>query len=135
MANKTKAKKPKAAKAVKKKATPKKVIAPKIVKPKADKPKAEKPVKAKAPKGESKLDKMITLLSRPQGATVQDLMDATEWQQHTVRSALSHALGKKRSYKIVSSKDEGKARVYKIESPVKDKGDDQKKPDATKLAS
>lgn len=113
MANKTKAKKPKPAKAVKKKATPKKVIAPKIVKSKAD-----KPVKAKVPKGESKLDKVIALLSRPQGATVQELMDATTWQQHTVRSTLS-TLGKKRGYKIVSSKDEDKERVYKIEGEPK----------------
>lgn len=108
MANKTKAKKPKAAKSVKKKANPKKVIAPKIVKPKAD-----KPVKTKAPKGESKLDKVIALLSRPQGATVQELMDATTWQQHTVRSTLS-TLGKKRGYKIASSKDDSKERSYKI---------------------
>lgn len=115
MANKSKAKKPKAAKTAKKvKVAPKKAIAPKIVKPKA-----EKPVKAKPPKGESKLDKMVTLLSRPQGATVQELMDATEWQQHTVRSALSHALGKKRGYKIVSTKEDGKDRVYKIEGEPK----------------
>lgn len=113
MANKTKAKKPKAAKAAKKKATPNKVIAPKIVKPKAD-----KPAKAKAPKGESKLGKVEALLSRPQGATVQELMEATTWLQHTVRSTLS-TLGKKRGYKIVSSKDEGKERVYKIEDEPK----------------
>lgn len=113
MANKTKAKKPKAAKAVKKKASPKKIIAPKIVKPKAD-----KPVKAKAPKGESKLDKVTSLLLRPQGATVQELMEATTWQQHTVRSTLS-TLGKKRGYNIVSSKDEGKERSYKIDGEAK----------------
>lgn len=119
MANKTKAKKPKAAKAVKKKATPKKVIVPKIIKPKANKPKVDKPVKAKAPKGESKLDKVTALLSRPQGATVQELMDATTWLQHTVRSTLS-TLGKKRGYKIVSTKEEGKERVYKIEGEAKE---------------
>ena len=114
MANKTKATKLKAAKAVKKKATPKKVIAPKNVKPKADKPK-----KATVPKGESKLDKVIALLSRPQGATVQELMDATTWQQHTVRSTLS-TLGKKRGYKIASSKDDGKERSYKIQRESKE---------------
>ena len=109
MSSKTKAKKGKAAKSAKQKVVPKKVATPKIVKPKA-----EKPVKAKAPKGESKLDKVTALLSRPQGATVQELMDATTWQQHTVRSTLS-TLGKKRGYRIVSSKEEGKERVYKIE--------------------
>lgn len=47
---------------------------------------------------------------------MQELMDVTTWQQHTVHSTLS-TLGKKRGYKIVSSKDDGKGkeRVYKIE--------------------
>ncbi len=114
MSSKTKAKKGKAVKSAKPKVAPKKMATPKIVKPKT-----ENPVKEKSPKGETKLDKVVALLSRPQGATVQELMDATEWQQHTVRSALSHTLGKKRGYKIVSAKEEGKARVYKIEDEPK----------------
>jgi hypothetical protein len=44
------------------------------------------------------------------------MVAATGWQKHTIRSALSHALTKKRSYQIVSDKPKGEARIYKIAS-------------------
>ncbi len=70
-----------------------------------------------APAKETKLTKVIELLSRPDGATIDQLVDATGWQKHTVRAALSHALGKKRGYKIVSDKEKGGKRTYKIAEP------------------
>jgi hypothetical protein len=82
-----------------------------------------------APPKESKLGQLITLLKRPEGASIDDMVAATGWQKHTVRSALSHALAKKRGYLIVSDKPTnghsvvsntptyGK-RVYKIVDPV-----------------
>jgi len=70
-----------------------------------------------APKRETKLTLVIELLSRPEGATVDDITTATGWQPHTVRSALSHALGKKRGYKIVSDKPKDGKRIYKIADP------------------
>ena len=63
---------------------------------------------------ESKLALVIKLLSRPEGATIDDIVKATDWQKHTVRSAISHALAKKRGYKIVSDKPQGGQRIYKI---------------------
>ena len=63
---------------------------------------------------ESKLALVIKLLSRPEGATIDDIVKATGWQKHTVRSAISHALAKKRGYKIVSDKPKGEKRIYKI---------------------
>lgn len=63
----------------------------------------------------SKLGKVIELLSRPNGATLEDLVKATEWQKHTVRSAISHTLVKKHGYKVTSEKPEGGQRTYKIE--------------------
>ncbi len=70
-----------------------------------------------APARETKLTKVIELLSRPEGATIEQLVDATGWQKHTVRSAISHALGKKRGYQIVSEKPKDGKRVYKIAPP------------------
>ena len=32
---------------------------------------------------------MLALLRRPEGATIADVMSATEWQQHTVRGFLA----------------------------------------------
>lgn len=63
---------------------------------------------------ESKLEAVIKLLKRAEGATIDDMVAATGWQQHTIRSALSHALAKKRGYQIVSDKPKGEQRIYKI---------------------
>ena len=63
---------------------------------------------------DSKLQTVIQLLSRPEGATIDDMVAATGWQKHTIRSALSHALAKKRGYKIVSDKPKDGLRIYKI---------------------
>lgn len=77
-----------------------------------------------APARETKLTKVIELLSRPEGATVDQIMDTTGWQKHTVRAAISHALGKKRGYQIVSEKPKGGKRAYKI-SGKKDTNHDE----------
>lgn len=63
---------------------------------------------------ESKLTALVALLSRPEGASIEDMIAATGWQKHTIRSALSHALAKKHGYQIVSEKPENCARIYKI---------------------
>ncbi len=63
---------------------------------------------------QSKLNAVTELLLRPEGATVDDMVAATGWQKHTVRACLSHALAKKRGYKIVSDKPQGGQRIYKI---------------------
>ncbi len=39
---------------------------------------------------------LVAMLSRPEGATIAQVMDATGWQPHTVRGAISGALKKKR---------------------------------------
>jgi hypothetical protein len=38
---------------------------------------------------------MIELLRRPEGATVEQIAEATGWQHHTIRGAISGALKKK----------------------------------------
>ena len=58
---------------------------------------------------------MIDLLRRPEGATIEEITAATEWQSHTVRGAMSGALKKKLGLKITSEKVEERGRVYRIE--------------------
>lgn len=70
---------------------------------------------------DTKLEAIIQILSRPEGATIEDMVAATDWQKHTIRSALSHALAKKRGYEIVSDKPKDGLRIYKIASAPKDK--------------
>lgn len=62
----------------------------------------------------SKQDKLIELLSRPEGATIADLTGATGWQAHSIRGAMSGALKKKLKLTIVTEKVDGKDRIYRI---------------------
>jgi len=65
--------------------------------------------------GTSKATRVIALLRRPQGATLQAIMKATGWQTHSVRGFISGQLKKKLGLKVRSAKREGK-RVYSIRS-------------------
>ena len=80
--------------------------------PKADKPKTER--KPKAEDGSSKKATVIDMISKKNGATLQEIMDATGWQPHTTRGFIS-ILGSKHGMKITSERRESdKARVYKL---------------------
>ena len=61
----------------------------------------------------SKAAKIIDLLKEPNGATLAEIIKATDWQAHSVRGFLSTA-GKKQKLKIDSFKDETGERTYKI---------------------
>lgn len=62
----------------------------------------------------SKQATVIQMLRRPEGATVQQIVDATGWQAHTVRGTFAGALKKKLGLTIVSDKHQGGERVYRI---------------------
>lgn len=64
-------------------------------------------------KAPSKLDQIEALLTRKYGATVDEMMKATGWQQHSVRGALAGSL-KKRGLVITSEKIDG-TRRYRAE--------------------
>jgi hypothetical protein len=68
------------------------------------------PAAAAAP---SKLDRLVTLLRAPGGATLPELQSATGWQVHSVRGAMAGALRKK-GYSVTSEKPEGGLRRYWI---------------------
>jgi hypothetical protein len=91
-------------KAATKKAAPKRASAK--TKPVSKKAKPSEPV--------GKLDRITALLKGEKGATVEDLMEATGWQSHSVRGALAGAL-KKRGLSITSQKIDG-ARVYRAKA-------------------
>ena len=62
----------------------------------------------------SKLEAVIQLLRRPQGARLDEMMTATGWQAHSVRGAMSGALKKQRQLAIISEKTDV-GRVYRIQ--------------------
>ena len=74
-----------------------------------------KPVRTRA---DSKQALVIGLLQRPEGATIAQIMEATGWQQHTVRGTLAGTLKKRLGLVISSNKEAGGQRVYRIESTV-----------------
>jgi len=69
---------------------------------------------AKAPRSGSKLAAIVALLSRNEGATVDEMAATTGWQAHSVRGAMSGALVKKFGLAIVSDVVEGRGRVYRV---------------------
>ena len=78
------------------------------------KPAAKKAAKeASTPRAESKGAKILELIGRPKGASLAEIMKATDWQAHSVRGFLSTA-GKKRGIEIESSKNDAGQRVYQI---------------------
>lgn len=60
----------------------------------------------------SKSAKVLDLLHRPKGATLNELMRATGWQTHSVRGFLSGAIGKKMALALTSKKEEAEERTY-----------------------
>ena len=65
---------------------------------------------------DSKQALVIKMLKRPEGATITQIMEATQWQQHTCRGTLAGTLKKRLRLTITSSKEAGGQRVYRIES-------------------
>ena len=72
-----------------------------------------KPTATETPARVSKIDILVDLLSRPEGADLPTLVAATGWQAHSVRGALSGTLKARRGLAITSEKTPG-GRIYRI---------------------
>jgi hypothetical protein len=66
------------------------------------------------PRPGSKLAMLVGLLERDEGATVDEMATALDWQQHTIRGVISGALVKRFGLVVVSVLAEGRGRVYRI---------------------
>ena len=64
-------------------------------------------------RADSKQALLIAMLRRDEGATIEQIVEATGWQRHTVRGAISGTLKKKLGLAVISGKIDGR-RVYRI---------------------
>jgi hypothetical protein len=92
---------------------PKKTAARKVAPPPVKAPKGGTP---RTGREGSKTAKILELLQRDGGATLAELMQATEWQAHSVRGFLSGTLRKKMMLALTSIKRENGERSYSIAS-------------------
>jgi hypothetical protein len=85
------------------------------------KPKPKQPKSVEAPAGQTdipahstKQDRILSLLNQRNGATIPEMMQATDWQQHSVRGFLAGTVKKKLGLALISSKSDGDLRRYRI---------------------
>jgi hypothetical protein len=57
---------------------------------------------------------LIALLQRAEGASLNEIVEATSWQAHTARGAISGALKKKLGLSIAAGKEVRRGTVYRI---------------------
>ena len=62
----------------------------------------------------SKQATVISMLKRPEGATIAQICEATSWQAHTVRGTFAGAFKKKLGLSITSDKTQGGERTYRV---------------------
>jgi hypothetical protein len=77
---------------------------------------ASKPITIRAG---TKQAQIIALLQRPEGASIAEIVEATSWQAHTARGAISGALKKKLGLPVTAEKVEGRGgrgTVYRLSS-------------------
>lgn len=67
-------------------------------------------------RADSKQAKLVEMLKRTDGASIDEIAKAFGWQPHTVRGAIAGALKKKLGLDVTSEKVEGRRRVYRIAS-------------------
>ncbi len=70
--------------------------------------------KLPTPRAGTKQAQIITLLQRPEGATIAEIVVATGWQAHSARGMISGALKKKLGLPVTSEKVDGRGTVHRL---------------------
>lgn len=78
--------------------------------PSGKEPSKDKPHRTR----DTKHGRLLILLSQPNGASIDEMMQATEWQQHSVRGFLAGTVKRKLGLDLTSSKSDGDVRRYRL---------------------
>lgn len=63
---------------------------------------------------QSKQDTVMGLLRRPEGATIEQICEATGWLRHSARGLLAGPIKKRLGLLLASEKSEGGQRIYRL---------------------
>ena len=64
----------------------------------------------------TKSERVTMLLQRAKGASIDEIMKATGWQQHSVRGFMSGTIVKRKGFAVVSDKNGGERRYRIVEA-------------------
>lgn len=90
---------------------PTKASKPRIVRGKTTK--SAPRVKTSQPKT-SKQDQVLAMLRRANGASIDEIVEATDWQPHSVRGFLAGAVKRRLGIDVISEKGEEGVRRYHV---------------------
>ena len=68
---------------------------------------------ARKPREGTKQSLLISMLRRPEGATISQIVEATGWQRHSARGVISGAIKKKLGLTVTSEKHKHGDRIYR----------------------
>ena len=74
----------------------------------------KKPSAPNTPRTITKQARLIAMLEAPDGASIAEIVAATDWQAHTIRGNISGVLKKKLGLEVTSEKTDNRGRIYKI---------------------
>lgn len=95
--------------------SPKSKSAPATITAKHSQPSPARSATRKTSDTPSKQERVLAMLRSPDGTTVAAMMQATGWQQHSVRGFLAGTVRKRLKLKLQSTKVDG-TRIYRIGS-------------------
>jgi hypothetical protein len=74
--------------------------------------------KPPTPRACTKQALLIAMLQQPDGATMEEIVAATQWLSHTARGAISGVLKKKLGLGVTTVRTKGRGTVYRIDEPA-----------------